>query len=245
MSKDKNFPILNPANPDVLEQIKKATIAKVAIGRTGPRYRTETYLKLREETAIAKDAIWSEISDDFAEKIGGFMIQTGAKNKREYLIYPEKGKKFTTESVETIKQECKHAPQVQVVVVDGLSVMGIEKYAQPFLQKFTGYLKEKGLDAPNPSIVVKYGRVGVTDSIGDILCPEVTVLLIGERPGFAVAESMGCYITYKPRKGLTDANRDALCNIWRVGTIPEEAAKKVADIVEEAIKVKKYTGVKV
>ena len=172
------------------------------------------------------------------------MIQTRAKNKREYLIYPEKGKKFTQESIEIIKQKCKRAPQVQMVVVDGLSAIGVEKYAQPFLQEFTGCLKEKGLNAPNPPIVVKYGRVGVTDSIGDMLCPGIIVLLIGERPGFALAGSMGCYITYKPKKGLTDANRNALCNIWRVGTIPEEAGKKAADIVEEAIKVKKYTGLK-
>ena len=236
-----------PKDPTVVEAVKKATPARVAIGRAGPCFSTKALIKLWEDTAVAKDAIWSELSDDFPEKIGvpAIMTKSTAKDKMDYILFPDKGKKFDDESLKLVKEKCKEYPEIQFVVCDGLSAYGIEKYVPQILPKLVEKLKEKGFDIPNPTIIVRYGRLGITECIGELLHPTLCVTFVADRPGFAFAESISAFLTYKPTKDTRDANRDAYCNIWEKGTKPEEAVDVLAKMIEEAIRVKKYTGVKV
>src|SRR5262249_22966525 len=80
--------------------------------------------------------------------------------------------------------------------------------------------------------VVRHGRVGVLNDIGECLDPAVAVLLIGERPGLATAESLSAYLAYRPRSGQTDADRNLISNIHDRGTPPAEAAGRIARLAE-------------
>jgi len=75
--------------------------------------------------------------------------------------------------------------------------------------------------------LVRHCRVGVLNDVGDLLRPEVAVLLIGERPGLATAESLSAYMAYRPRAGHTDAQRNLISNIHGRGVSLEEAARRV------------------
>jgi ethanolamine ammonia-lyase small subunit len=77
---------------------------------------------------------------------------------------------------------------------------------------------------------VRYCRVGVMNEIGALLRPKVVVLLIGERPGLATAESLSAYMAYKPKSGDSDANRNLISNIHARGVKPEQAAKRIANL---------------
>jgi ethanolamine ammonia-lyase small subunit len=78
--------------------------------------------------------------------------------------------------------------------------------------------------------MVRHCRVGILNEIGDLLNPRVVVLLIGERPGLATAESLSAYMAYKPKSGDTDANRNLISNIHARGVVPADAATRIVDL---------------
>jgi ethanolamine ammonia-lyase small subunit len=90
---------------------------------------------------------------------------------------------------------------------------------------------------PGQLFVVRYCRVGILNEIGEILEPGVVVLLIGERPGLATAESLSAYIAYQPRPGHTDADRNLISNIHTRGVPPGEAAERIMELANQMIKV--------
>ena len=129
------------------------------------------------------------------------------------------------------------------MIGDGLSAAAIEANLAQMLPAIKHEAVAAGMTVGTP-FHVKYCRVGVMNAIGDILQPDVLVLLIGERPGLGRANSMSVYMGYKPERGKTDANRDVFSNIFENGgTNPHEAAKLV---VQFAQKMRQYeaSGVK-
>ncbi len=90
--------------------------------------------------------------------------------------------------------------------------------------------------------VIRYCRVGILNDIGDVLDPAVVVLLIGERPGLATAESLSAYMAYRPRSGHTDAQRNLISNIHARGIGHDEAAQRILDLAEEMME-RKTSGV--
>ena len=63
------------------------------------------------------------------------------------------------------------------------------------------------------------GRVAVGDDVGTILRSRFVVVLIGERPGLSVPESVGAYLTFEPTPGRTDAQRNCVSNIHDRGLV--------------------------
>jgi ethanolamine ammonia-lyase small subunit len=82
--------------------------------------------------------------------------------------------------------------------------------------------------------VVSQGRVAIGDEIGALLHARVMVLLIGERPGLSAADSLGVYITWDPRVGRTDAERNCISNVRLEGLSYAEAARRIAEQLSEA-----------
>src|SRR5262249_16947989 len=74
--------------------------------------------------------------------------------------------------------------------------------------------------------VVRHCRVGVLNDVGELLDPAVVVLLIGERPGLATAESLSAYMAYRPRPGHTDARRNLTSTAHAPGVRPAAAARR-------------------
>lgn len=235
------FYVPNPKNRDQYLKLKKKTAARVGIWRTGPRNTTDTLLRFRADHAVAQDAVFSSVDEDFLSDAGLFTVQTKVQDKDEYITRPDLGRQFDEENTKLIKEKCKAKPRVQIFVADGLSSTAIEANLKDILPAITSGLKGYGIDYGTP-FFVKYGRVGSMDEVSQALDAELTVLLIGERPGLATGESMSCYMTYKGYPGIPEAKRTVVSNIHKEGTPAAEAGAHIASVIKVILE-KKMTGV--
>ncbi|MCK9909861.1 ethanolamine ammonia-lyase subunit EutC, partial [Microbacteriaceae bacterium K1510] len=168
-------------------------------------------------------------------------VQTLYENTENYLKRPDKGRIITEQGVKTLKETCKQKPQVQIVVSDGLSANAIDANLRDVYPALLDSLRSYGLSWGTP-FFVKGGRVACMDHIGEILQPEVLVLLIGERPGLVSATSMSAYMCYRPRKGMVESERTVISNIHKGGTPPIEAGAHIGTILNKMLE-QKASGV--
>lgn len=239
--KEKHF-IKDPADPEFLSKLKASTPARIGLGRAGPRYLTIPWLRFRADHAAAMDAVFSEVPEEFVERLGLLPLKTKCSSRQEYVQRPDLGRQLSDESRKILKERCLHAPQVQVVVVDGLSSSAIVENAEDFLRALNQGLSHEGLRTGTP-VFVRYGRVAVMDEIGEVLEPEVAVELIGERPGLVTAKSMSVYMCYRPRLGTVESDRSVVSNIHSGGIPAPEAGAYVASMVKQILTAK-ASGIK-
>lgn len=231
----------NPENGEKFRKMKARTPARLGSGKAGPRYKTLTMLRFRADHAAAQDAVFSQVSKDFAAKNGMAEVQTRCHDKDEYLTRPDYGRCFDEENQRKIRAAIPGTPQVQIVVGDGLSSAAIEANAMDCLQALREGLKLKGID-PGTPIFVRYCRVGAGDAIGDVTGCELVCMLVGERPGLVTDKSMSAYITYQPRTGVSESARTVVSNIHAQGTPAVEAGAHIADLIDTILK-RKVSGV--
>ena len=231
----------NPENGEKFRKMKARTPARLGSGKAGPRYKTLTMLRFRADHAAAQDAVFSQVSEDFAAKNGMAEVQTRCHDKDEYLTRPDYGRCFDEENQRKIRAAIPGTPRVQIVVGDGLSSAAIEANAMDCLQALREGLKLKGID-PGTPIFVRYCRVGAGDAIGDVTGCELVCMLVGERPGLVTDKSMSAYITYQPRTGVSESARTVVSNIHAQGTPAVEAGAHIADLIDTILK-RKVSGV--
>ena len=231
----------NPENGEKFRKMKARTPARLGSGKAGPRYKTLTMLRFRADHAAAQDAVFSQVSEDFAAKNGMAEVQTRCHDKDEYLTRPDYGRCFDAENQRKIRAAISGTPRVQIVVGDGLSSAAIEANAMDCLQALREGLKLKGID-PGTPIFVRYCRVGAGDAIGDVTGCELVCMLVGERPGLVTDKSMSAYITYHPRTGVSESARTVVSNIHAQGTPAVEAGAHIADLIDTILK-RKVSGV--
>ena len=231
----------NPENGEKFRKMKARTPARLGSGKAGPRYKTLTMLRFRADHAAAQDAVFSQVSEDFAAKNGMAEVQTRCHDKDEYLTRPDYGRCFDEENQRKIRAAIPGTPRVQIVVGDGLSSAAIEANAMDCLQALREGLKLKGID-PGTPIFVRYCRVGAGDAIGDVTGCELVCMLVGERPGLVTDKSMSTYITYQPRTGVSESARTVVSNIHAQGTPAVEAGAHIADLIDTILK-RKVSGV--
>jgi ethanolamine ammonia-lyase small subunit len=225
------------SRPDPVELALARTPARALVGRAGPGYRTPTWLKLREDHAAARDAVQAEsdLLEVFGrDRIDGFRLfaaQTRAGSKAEYLRRPDLGRRLDDDSRELVRRNCPAGRDLQVVIGDGLSATAVAAQAPGLLDRLHAAAAARGWSFGRP-FLVRYCRVGVLNDVGDLLAPAVVVLLIGERPGLATAESLSAYLAYRPRPGHTDADRNLVSNVHARGVGPDEAARRVVALAE-------------
>lgn len=226
-----------PANLDAIKAMKSTTPARIGLWRAGTRLKTGALLRFMADHAVAMDAVFLDVSEEFLQKMGLFSVQTVVKDKDEFLKRPDLGRKLSDEAVQTIQEKCKKNPQVQILVVDGLSSTAVEANIPDILPALTQGLEAAGIDVGTP-FFIKYGRVGVQDQVGMLLNAEVVISLIGERPGLASAESMSAYLIYKPTEKTVEADRSMISNIHKGGTPPAEAGAHLVDLIKQILAAK-------
>ncbi|MEK4027815.1 MULTISPECIES: ethanolamine ammonia-lyase subunit EutC [Bacillaceae] len=218
-----------------LEELRKKTPSRIAVGRAGSRPRTSTWLQFRFDHAAAVDAVYGEVSPDVLENLGVFSVQTRVKDKEEYIRRPDYGRQLSDEAREIIKERCQASPTVQIVISNGLSAKAVEANIEDVYLSLQQSLSNLKIDIGTTFYVDK-GRVALMDEIGEILTPDVVVMLIGERPGLVSAESLSAYMCYKPRKGVIEADRMVVSNIHKGGIPPVEAGAYLGTVVQKILK---------
>nr|WP_320132084.1 ethanolamine ammonia-lyase subunit EutC [uncultured Holophaga sp.] len=220
-----------PADEEACRRMKASTLARICIGRAGARYRTETQLRFRADHAIAMDAVWTMVDESVLEPFGYTKVQTLIRDKDEYLTRPDLGRRFPEKTLQQLRDTCVLSPDVQLVVADGLSAPAIESNLPDIHPILMDGLQAAGYRIGTP-IFVRYGRVATMDRISEALGAKVTLLLVGERPGLAVGNSMSCYMAYEASTAKPESQRTVISNIHRRGTPPLEAGAHIVDIVK-------------
>lgn len=237
----KQLLVKNPKDAEAYLDMKAKTPARLGIGRTGTRYKTETVLRFRADHAAAQDAVFSYVDEEFIKENNMFAVETLCKDKDEYLTRPDLGRKFSPETINNIKSKFGINQKVLILVGDGLSSAAIEANLKDCVPAIKQGLKMYGIDS-SEILFVKHCRVGAMDHLGEELGCEVICMLVGERPGLVTAESMSAYIAYKPYIGMAEAKRTVISNIHKGGTTAVEAGAHIAELIKTMLD-KKASGI--
>jgi ethanolamine ammonia-lyase small subunit len=225
----------DPVNATGLVNLAGSTSARLAVGRAGPRPRTNAVLLFGADHAVTQDAIFGDVPTELLEQFGLFTVQTRVSDQDEYLLRPDLGRQLDDESRKVVAERCAKKPQVQIVVGDGLSAAAVTNNLPQIYPVMEQGLQSAGLTLGTP-FFVRYCRVGVMNDINDIVEADVVVLLIGERPGLGVADAMSVYSGWRPTAGKSDAHRDVICMITaNGGTNPLEAGAFVVEHVKNVM----------
>jgi ethanolamine ammonia-lyase small subunit len=213
------------------------TPARVFLGGAGTALRTRDLLELRAGHAAARDAVRARFDDQvlalapFVADHGMFTVGTRGDSSETYLRRPDLGRRFDDESAAMIRAEGTHGSTVQIVVCDGLSARAMGAHAPKFVARFAELSQSLGW-LLGRLFAVRHARVGLMNEVGELLRPEVVLLLIGERPGLDSQSSMSAYIGYQPGRTHTDADRSLISNIHDDGIPPEQAAEEAVALIE-------------
>lgn len=227
----------NMKNKEAFMSIKAKTDARIGTGRCGPRYRTKPYLRVLADHAGALDAVLNEPPEELIKENGLVEVQTLCDNKDTYMTRPDLGRQFSDETKSFIKENCKAGAQVQIIASEGLSSTALERNLTDLLAAINQGLHSHGISTGTP-IYVRYSRVPAMDVITELLKPEVTVMIIGERPGLSTYESLSAYMTYGGYVGIPEAKRTVVSNIHANGTLAAEAGAEISDLISRMLKAK-------
>ena len=228
--------VAKPVDAEGLAALKDTTTARICVGRAGPRPRTRDLLVFQADLAISKDALARKVDPALLSQFGLFAVSTMVTGGREeYLLRPDLGRRLSEEAKRTVTERCAKSPDIQVCVGDGLSARAIEANLAKILPVIQSGCQVAGLSLGTP-FYIEGCRVGAMNDIGDLVKPRVLILLIGERPGLGRADAMSAYMGYEPRSGLSDADRDVVCNIYDGGGVnPLEAGAYVVRLAQRMI----------
>ena len=186
----------------------------------------------RRDAVTAELDLEADLGAAFVADWGLFEVPTLARTKAEYLLRPELGRSLDPAAKAAIAALCPAGVELQVAIADGLSAAAVRAQVPALLPLIADEAARRGWRFGRP-FFVRHGRVGVLNDIGELLDPAVVVLLIGERPGLATAESLSAYMAYRPRAGHDDARRNLISNIHARGVSPDEAARRIARLAEQ------------
>lgn len=228
--------IEHPQNAAEFTALKARTPARLGLGRAGTRYKTATLLRFRADHAAAQDSVFSLVPETFAKEHDLVPVTTECRDKDEYLTRPDLGRRFDEHNAKVITEVCK-GHRVLLVIGDGLSSAAITANAPDCAAAIRQGLKAQGID-PGKSLFIRFCRVGASDHIGELTGCELVCMLVGERPGLVTNESMSCYLTYKPHRGIPESKRTVVSNIHRQGISAVEAGAHIASLIEKMLRQK-------
>jgi ethanolamine ammonia-lyase small subunit len=222
-----------------MKSLREFTPARVDLGRTGHSLPTSELLDFQLAHARARDAVHlpldvhSMILELKQNKIPCVALASEAGDRSTYLRRPDLGRRLNALSRERLTP-VKSDYDAVFVIADGLSALAVHRHAVPFLELFLA-----GLDWNiAPVAIVEQARVAIGDEIGELLGAKLAVVLIGERPGLSSPDSLGIYLTWQPRAGRTDAERNCISNIRAEGLSYELATHKLLFLMNESRRLK-------
>lgn len=235
--------------PNPWQSLRRFTSARIGLGRAGDSLPTEALLAFQLDHARARDAVHlpfeaGEVSAQIAaaghEVIA---IHSDAESRAVYLRRPDLGRRLSAESRRVLEQRAagEEGYDVVFVVADGLSALATHRHAAPLLIATAAALSGMGWRVA-PVVVASQARVALADEVGELLRADQAAILIGERPGLSVADSLGVYLTYGPRRGRSDAERNCLSNIHGQGLSYEAAQATLIYLMSQARRLR-LTGV--
>lgn len=229
-----------------LAELTKLTPARIALGRSGASLPTREVLRFGLAHAQARDAVHAPFdADDVAGRLAelgleAIRVDSAARSREEYLRRPDLGRRLSPESCQALMAQ-RGDFDLAIIVADGLSSTAAHQNAVPLVAVLLPLLARQGLRLA-PIVVGREARVALGDEIGEALGAHAVAMLIGERPGLSSPDSLGAYLTFAPRAGLTDASRNCISNIRPGGLAYEHAAFKLSWLVAEAFR-RSLTGV--
>jgi ethanolamine ammonia-lyase small subunit len=201
-------------------------LARISLGRVGHSLPTKELLAFQLAHARARDAVLNDLNCSFFAAYQPLIVHSSALNRTIYLRRPDLGRRVADPAILT-----RGDYDAVLILADGLSATAVHRHAGPVLDALLPLLDGWKLA---PIIVVEQGRVAISDEIGELLGAKLSVILIGERPGLSSPDSLGAYLTWSPRVGRNDAERNCVSNIRAEGLTPELAAQRIAMLMEAA-----------
>ena len=228
------------------EQLKEHTQARIGLHRIGHAISTKELLEFKLAQAFAHDAVqetWDVQRFRMAlEKIGEkpLMVNSEVSSRDQYLKYPNLGRLLDEPSRSQLFNYAQmHSVDIAFIATDGLSPKGIDNHMISLWKTLKTLLGKKLDDLKLALVVVPFGRVAISDEIGSALNAKASVIFVGERPGLSSFDSLGIYMTYNPRHGNTDANRNCISNIHPPeGLSYVSASEKLVDLLRESFRMK-------
>jgi ethanolamine ammonia-lyase small subunit len=222
-----------PMYEAMLPRLVRLTSSQIAVGRAGNRFKTDLYLRTREGQADARDAVHSEVDADWAQKNDCLALQTRARDRHEYLLYPNQGRRLDATSRATVEAHAATKPDVQIIVGDGLSPNAITVNGAATLSSLRRAFAAAGWRT-GVTFFVKLARIGVADEIGVVTGARATVILVGERPGLGTGDSLSLYLAVNPRLDQDNAEKNCVSNVRPIGIAPAEAAREAVTILKRS-----------
>ena len=226
---------LIPADP--WAGLRRFTAARIALGRSGGSLPTREVLAFAHDQALARDAVHASFDPEaLATELRALhpeviVLASAAPDRAAYLQRPDLGRRLAPESISLLQAPGSPLHHDLVVVIsDGLSALAAQRQASPLLGTLLPRLRAAGFTL-GPLCVVRHARVALQDEVGALLHARQSLMLLGERPGLGTPDSLGAYLTYDPRPGRTDAERNCVSNIRPGGLAPGLAAEKIAALL--------------
>ena len=228
---------LTQSNP--WDELRAHTSARIALGRVGSSLPTAEVLKFGLAHAQARDAVHRPL--DFSTLCAqldsaGFrtlQVSSDACDRATYLLRPDKGRQLQDECYARLSSQAA-APELAIVIADGLSSIAVQRHALPLLELFR---QRFDTDWSNtPVVLAEQGRVAIGDGIAQALRARLVIVLIGERPGLSSPDSLGIYLTFAPRIGCMDSQRNCISNVRPEGLPYTLAAHKLDYLARQALR---------
>jgi ethanolamine ammonia-lyase small subunit len=227
-----------PGRP--LRDLRNLTPARVGLGRAGASMPTQALLEFTLDHARARDAVHSVF--DVPAMMRGLNdlglaacdVASRVHDRQEYLRRPDLGRMLDPASQHLLAGQTGGSRQLAIIIGDGLSPAAVNAHALEVVRSLIPRLAADGIEIGH-AVVASGARVALGDEIGAILGVRMIVVLIGERPGLSASDSLGAYLTFAPKVGLTDEKRNCVSNIHGSGLGYDEAAFRIAWLIREGL----------
>lgn len=222
--------------------LKRYTGARIGLERVGTGTSTRELLEFQLAHAQARDAVmhpWDLDACARALEAAGvetLTVRSRAHDRTQYLTRPDLGRRLEPDSLAALGERRPAEPEsVALILSDGLSATALESHGVMAVRALIESLARRGLTT-TPVVLVRNGRVALSDVIGHALKAQVAVIVLGERPGLSAADSLGFYLTHGPKPGNSDAGRNCISNVREPGGLPLRiAAERLSSLIVRSL----------